>query len=177
MLKHHASIGLPQEYVDSGPNSFIIASKSQLTKHLTAGTHTILLAQQHFDTYSHTVAENLRGGQRLPKRKKKSEKQFSVFNLDTYWNIVGLEVAELYVLMAKTCAAEAATERTFSSEAIIHDMIRNSMDPELTSKILKVRWNFEKIKQISIRTGLTTEKELNGIYNDTFDDDLEEEED
>ena len=26
--------------------------------------------------------------------------------------------------------------------------------------ILKVRWNFEKIKQISIRTGLTTEKEI-----------------
>ena len=100
--------------------------------------------------------------------------------MDTYWNIVGLEVAELYVLyrvMAKTCAAEAATERTFSSDAIIHDKIRNSMDPELTSKILKVRWNFEKIKQISIRTGLTTEEELNGIYNDTFDDDVEEEED
>ena len=72
-LKHHASIGLPQEYVDSGPNSksaFIIPSKSQLTEHLTAGTHTILLAQQHFDTYSHTVMENLRG-QRLPKRKRK----------------------------------------------------------------------------------------------------------
>ena len=75
--------------------------------------------------------------------------------------------------MTKTCAAEAAAERTFSSEAIIHDKIRNSMDPELTSKILKVRW----IKQISIRTGLTTEQKLNGIYNDTFDDDVEEEED
>ena len=60
--------------------------------------------------------------------------------------------------MAKKCAAEAAAERTLSSEAIIHDKIRNSMDPELTSKFLKVRW---KIKQISIRTGLTTEKELN----------------
>ena len=46
------------------------------------------------------------------------------------------------------------------------------MDPEPTSK--KVRWNFEKIKQISIRT---TEKDLIGIYNDTFDDDVEEEED
>ena len=27
-------------------------------------------------------------------------------------------------------------------------------------RILKVRWNFEKIKQISIHTGLTIEKEL-----------------
>ena len=83
-----------------------------------------LTPQQHFDTYSHTVMENLRGGQRLPKKKKK--RQLSVFNLDTYWNIVGPEVAEVYVLyrvMANTCAAEAAAERTLSSEAIIHDKI------------------------------------------------------
>ena len=52
------------------------------------------------------------------------------------------------------CASEAATERVFSSEAIVHSDLRNRMDPDTARAIMKVRWNFEKLAIYSARNRL-----------------------
>ena len=67
-----------------------------------------------------------------------------------------LELPEVFVIYSvgcHTCATEAPTERAFSSEGTAHDDLRNSLAPSVVNSILKIRSNFEKVKQLEIRSG------------------------
>ena len=94
----------------------------------------------------------LYGGDKFPSRKKKTDKMH-VFDIATHWNVVALEMPKLFVLY-KGChafATEAATERAFSSQAIVHYEVRNLPSPTIANCLLKIRWNWEKVKQLQIR--------------------------
>ena len=44
-------------------------------------------------------------------------------------------------------STEAGTERIFSSEKLIHSLIRNQLAPDLVRAIMTIRWNYEAIQQ------------------------------
>ena len=53
---------------------------------------------------------------------------------------------------------EAATERTFSSEAAIHTAARNRMATAKVQNRTKIRWNFEPIGQFALQAEELTEE-------------------
>ena len=88
-------------------------------------------------------------------RKKKSEHLDGIFNVDRYWNMVALEVPELFAIyrvLRASCATEASCERMFSSEAAIHDDLRNSLSVKTMESVMKIRWNVEPVKALAVRT-------------------------
>ena len=92
-------------------------------------------------------------GSRIPKRKTLSAKQIEVFSTDAYWRTVNVTMPALSVIVriaTAACATEAATERTFSSEAIIHSKLRNRLATEKVNNRGKIRWNFEKIGALAV---------------------------
>jgi hypothetical protein len=54
------------------------------------------------------------------------------------------------------CATEAATERMFSHEAIMHDRMRNSLKPDVVEAVIKVRVNYERTADVVHCTGINT---------------------
>ena len=62
-----------------------------------------------------------------------------------YWDIVGPDVPCIFFifqLLSKCAATEAAAERLFSSEAVIHTDLRNQLAPGLTEALVKIRRNY-----------------------------------
>ena len=72
------------------------------------------------------------------------ENQSFLFN--RYWRAVYCELHALSVIvkvLSAYCATEAAAERIFSVERIVHSDLRNRMKPNLVSSILTIRCNQE----------------------------------
>ena len=95
-------------------------------------------------------------GSERSKVKKHSEMYAPVFNCEAYWKCLWDKMPELAVVVRvgfASCATEAATERTFSSEGMMHNKLRNRMDHDLVNSVLKVRWNFEACARVAARTG------------------------
>ena len=51
----------------------------------------------------------------------------------------------------------------FSSEKMIHSMIRNRLDPQLVAAIMTIRWTYEALQQFGGKT----------VQTDNCDDDIE----
>ena len=62
-----------------------------------------------------------------------------------YWNVVTFElptIAFVARVPLKCSATESDMERLFSSESVVHDCLRNSLDPEVIEAIVRVRNNY-----------------------------------
>ena len=167
------AIALPREYVGDNAKSkeeFILRVTAQLNVHIAGSSPTLTLAQDAFKKSATKVRGLMYLGEPLPSRKKKTERS-NVFNIADYWNVVALELPELFVIYSvgcHACATEAATERAFSSEGIAHDALRNLLAPSVVNSILKIRWNFEKVKQLQIRPGRASAEAID--YEDVVSD-------
>jgi hypothetical protein len=83
-----------------------------------------------------------------------------------YWSTLRFSCPEIYFIyqiLSHCCATEAGTERMFSSEKMIHSMIRNRLDPQLVAAIMTIRWNYEALQQFEGKT----------VQTDKCDDDIE----
>jgi hypothetical protein len=71
-------------------------------------------------------------------------------NVQAYWSTLRYSCPAIYFvhhLLSHCCATEAGTERMFSSEKLIHSLIRNQLAPDLVRAIMTIRWNYEAIQQ------------------------------
>ena len=92
-----------------------------------------------------------------------------MFSTAEYWRAFHLKLPALSVIVRvaqAACATEAATERTFSSEAAIHTAARNRMATAKVQNRTKIRWNFEPIKQFALQAEELPEelKEIRNLY-------------
>ena len=171
------AIGLPVEY-STGPENkateFTMMAQEQLNRHITGSSTSIQLAKDHFHKASQKIEvypnniltpshlpslpkATFLGGEQLPTRKRKKEKRVGIFNTDMYWGTIAAEVPELYAvyrLARTTCASEGGCERVFSSEALVHNQVRNSLSATTTELVLKIRWNWEPIRQLAWAAGI-----------------------
>ncbi len=100
-----------------------------------------------------------------------------VFNCEAYWKVLYDKLPELSVVVRvgfASCATEAATERTFSSEGIMHNSLRNRLSNDLVQSLLKIRWNYEPCALISKRRN--TFQNFGHAFSDTYVDESEGEE-
>jgi hypothetical protein len=110
-----------------------------------------------FKVASTKIEATLRGGTHLPKRKRRADSEEPVFNTARYWDALTLKMPELSLVVrvgTAACATEAATDRMFSHEAIMHDRIKNKLKPNVVEAVIKVRVNYERIADIVHRTGV-----------------------
>jgi hypothetical protein len=160
-----SAVGLPVEFV--GPerekkDDFIAACVADLGAHLSASSAIIHVARTRFQTSSQATVQAMQDGELLPKpRGRKKGKPMHIFDTESYFDSVALAIPALSVLVTilrkGTNATEAAVERMFSSEAIIHDKLRNSTRVGKTENVMRVRWNFEPLKEIFVALGLPTD--------------------
>ena len=100
----------------------------------------------------------------MPCRKRKADERVKVFNLGRYWGVLAAELPGLYViyrLASSTCASEAGCERVLFGEALAHSQLRNSMEVENVERILKIRWNWDKVRRLAALAGVLREKAFN----------------
>lgn len=67
-------------------------------------------------------------------------------NVQAYWSTCPA-IYFVHHLLSHCCAKEAGTERMFSSEKLIHSLIRNQLAPDLVRAMMTIRWNYEAIQQ------------------------------
>ena len=73
------------------------------------------------------------------------------------------ELPALYVIFRvarSTCASEAGCERVFSAEALAHSKLRSSMEVENVERMLKIRWNWDKVRRLAALAGTLKDKVL-----------------
>lgn len=132
-------VGIPREFQnqEAKPN-FILEVSRELTKHLVGSSDLIAQAKKRFADSSLTLENEYMEGKRFPR--PGAETHLKLFNLDLYWDTVALELPSLYFLfriLSKCPCTEAAAERFFSSEAVIHSKVRNRLDPDTVRSLMR----------------------------------------
>ncbi len=63
-----------------------------------------------------------------------------------YWDAVGFELPVLRFVaisvLGKCVATEASCERMFSTEGLVHNSVRNQLNPSVVDAMVRVRNNF-----------------------------------
>lgn len=156
-------VTLPLEYGLNNRQSFLIDCRAELQNYISSGSPSMRVSTAYFVEQSNELIEILRAGRRLPKPYSRGRKyDGSIYNLEHHWNAIAVEIpalAVVYRVLSHCAATEAAAERFFSSEAIIHSRIRNRMDPDLIKNIMYVRWNHELVKRCFLVIHQTEELE------------------
>jgi hypothetical protein len=144
--QHASSLCLPDEYViGDKANEFFLAAVADLAKHANKTEELMKFAADSFTEKCNRLEHEYEHGEKVPlPNRGKQTPDDGIVNL--YWLQVCACVPSLYFVyrMLSSCAAtEAASERMFSAEAIVHSSERNRLNPEVTAHLVKIRRNFE----------------------------------
>ena len=102
-------------------SDFLAECKTELLSHLSPTLATIVTAKNKF-------------------------KEDNCYNVHAYWSSIAFELPCLHLIfrVLSVCASsEAACERMFSLEKVVHSSIRNTLSPALVKAIMCIRLNFE----------------------------------
>jgi hypothetical protein len=152
--RHAAALSLPTRFreQEDGPEKkqdFIAAARQELTAHLFPQGE-VLEAQTHFREHSVLIEDFLRSAGNAPKSALKAslafaeKEQASLFNTTAYYDTVACDLPVLRFLvqsdLSKCAASEAATERVFSSEGVLHDRNNNQQLNDKTTARIRLGW-------------------------------------
>lgn len=138
---------------------FSLYSLFTLSGHISPSVDTVRFAAQAFNEAAHCITDPLSVGDTTP---LKSAKQ--VFHLNSYWNSISVEfeaLSTVWIILSKCIASEAANERAFSLEALIHNKVRNRLSQELVADLMNINWNYNLVNlqhQISEEFALGVEE-------------------
>jgi hypothetical protein len=121
-----------------------------------------------FQRSSAAMNEQLETGTVQPVRSGKT-KDKSVFQVKRYWTAAAIYWPELGVVATialAACATQAATERTFSHEALVHTKLRNRMENDMTQSLGRVRWNFPRIAGLAVHGELSACDDLRALFQE-----------
>lgn len=128
---------LPPDFTATTEEEFLLHAKSDLTCHL-VGDKT-KAARKLFKYEYETKIKKLSEG---------CDVEGKIFSLREYWNTISLDcpaIAVVVRVLQRCSASEAAIERFFSLEAIIHSKIRNSLAFETIENMMMVKQNYESL--------------------------------
>ena len=92
-----------------------------------------------------------------------------MFKVKRYWTAAAIYWQELGVVATialRACATQAATERTFSHEALVHTTLRNRMENDMTQSLGRVRWNFPRMAGLALHGELSACDDLKPLFQE-----------
>ena len=154
-----------EEDDDCDETEFVRRCTLELSLHRSGELQLIHDSREAFRRAVHRVRAEYESAECFAKPKSARSSVWSS-HVQAYWSTLRYSCPTIhfvYHLLSHCCATEAGTERMFSSEKMIHSMIRNQLAPELVRAIITIRWNYEALQQFH---GTMVERDLS-------DDDVE----
>jgi hypothetical protein len=99
----------------------MMQARTDLQGHLSPVLASVKLANKLFIEGSQKIMDCLYNGDLSPTRS-----QTNLWNLDNYWNAISIEfeaLSTIWVILSHCIPSEAANERVFSLEGLIHNKV------------------------------------------------------
>lgn len=134
----------------------------------------ITLAKQRFITESDKIVNALREGELQPTLNTK----IPIHDVERYWATISPVLAVIhtvYAVLSESKASEAAVERMFKLEAVVHSQSRAKLGLELAHGVCNVRWNYpilmkERLTRDSVQIAIDPGDAIFEITVDEVDD-------